>query len=169
MVNRKLFFSGIGIAAALVLAGPQAVPAGANTAGHHHDGFVAPVLRGVQIYKCTQQADGGYAFTQFNVRAKLKYGIRHSFVEPTAGPPQWVAPDGSAVTATVVTRTPNGEGNIPLLELAATQTGGPHGRLSRTVRILRLATKGGVAPAGTCTPDAVVEVPYQADYHFLSE
>jgi hypothetical protein len=166
MFNRKRIISGFAIAAGLILTG--AATAGATEARHGRD-FVAPVLRGVQIYKCTQQADGTFAFTQFDVRAKLKHRIRHSFVQTTTGPPQWIAPDGSAVTGAVVSRTPNGEGNIPLLELSATQIGRPHGRLSKTVRILRLNTKGGVAPAGTCAPDTIAKVPYEADYHFLSE
>jgi Protein of unknown function (DUF3455) len=131
------------------------------------DTLVAPVIRGVQIYQCTAKPDGTNGYTQFNVKAKLKYGIDHTFVEDTAGPPQWVARDGSAVTAKKVSETPNGEGNIPELELAPTQSGKPNGLLAGTTKILRLNTKGGVAPAGDCYPDDVKEVPYQADYHFI--
>src|SRR5262249_44014132 len=103
------------------------------------------------------------------VRATLRFGIHHSFVQTTAGPPQWVAPDGSSITGARVSSTPNGDGNIPELELAATQTGRAHGLLSRTVRVLRLNTRGGVAPAGSCTPDSIAEVPYRADSHSLSQ
>ncbi len=130
--------------------------------------FTASVLDGVQIYACTKQADGTYAFTQHDVRARLRYGIRHSFVTPDAGPPQWVAPDGSAVTGKVLTKTPHGTGNIPELELAATPSG--TGLLSRVSEVLRLNTVGGVAPSGACDPAArpTAEVPYRADYLFLS-
>ena len=116
MFNRRLLVSGLAVAAGLVVAG--AGTAGATEARHRGD-IVAPVLQGVQIYKCTQQADGSFAYTSFNVRAKLKFGIRHSFVQDVSGPPQWVAPDGSAVTGTRISSTPNGEGNIPLLEFTA--------------------------------------------------
>jgi hypothetical protein len=120
----------------------------------------------VQIYECTNQANGGTAFTQLDVRATLRGGIQHSFVAPTSGPPQWVARDGSAVTGSVVTKTPNGDGNIALLELNATQSGAPSGLLSGVTRISRLNTRGGVAPAGACNLGDRAEVPYGADYVF---
>jgi hypothetical protein len=130
---------------------------------------VAPVIRGVQIYKCTEQPDGTFAFTQYGVEATLKYGIRHSYVTPASGPPQWVARDGSSVTGARVSSTPNGEGNIPELELKATQTGKSKGLLAKTVTILRLNTEGGVAPSGSCLEGALARVPYKADYHFVPE
>ena len=135
-----------------------------------HRVFTASVLDGVQIYACTRQTDGSYAFTQHNVRATLQYGIHHSFVTPDAGPPQWQAWDGSAVTGKVAEKVPHGTGNIPELDLTATQSGRPAGLLSRVTEILRLNTVGGVAPAGTCDPQTrpTAEVPYRADYLFLS-
>jgi hypothetical protein len=133
----------------------------------HPRALTADVLRGSQIYACTQQPAGGYAFTQFGVTAKLRRAIDHSFVAPASGPPQWIAPDGSAVRGAVVTRTPNGEGNIPELVLDATQSGTGTGLLAHTTQILRLNTTGGVAPAGTCEPGSQVQVAYGADYLFL--
>ncbi|MEU1160028.1 CHRD domain-containing protein [Streptomyces sp. NPDC005921] len=130
-------------------------------------GFQASVVTGKQIYECKPAADGGYAFAQRDVSAKLGGGIRHSFVAPNSGTPQWIAPDGSAVTGAVLTKTPNGDGNIPELDLKATRSGKKHGLLAHTGEILRLNTVGGVAPTGTCTPGAVVGVPYQADYVFV--
>ncbi|MET9081452.1 CHRD domain-containing protein [Streptomyces sp. NPDC004237] len=130
-------------------------------------GFQASVVTGKQIYECKPAADGGYAFAQRDVSAKLGGGIRHSFVAPNSGIPQWIAPDGSAVTGAVLTRTPNGDGNIPELDLKATRSDKKHGLLAHTGEILRLNTVGGVAPAGTCAPGAVVGVPYQADYVFV--
>jgi hypothetical protein len=129
-----------------------------------------PVLHGSQIYACTAQADGSFAFTQHDVDAHLGGGIHHTFVQPVAGPPQWQAPDGSAVTGTVVTKNANGAGNIAELNLDATQIGNSTGLLARAVEVLRLNTAGGVAPAGTCDPQAtpIVSVPYQADYVFIN-
>ncbi|MEU0966611.1 CHRD domain-containing protein [Streptomyces sp. NPDC005917] len=130
-------------------------------------GFQASVVTGKQIYECKPATGGGYAFAQRDVSAKLDFGIRHSYVAPNSGTPQWVAPDGSAVTGTVLTKTANGDGNIPELDLKATQSGKKHGLLAHTGEVLRLNTVGGVAPAGSCTPGAVVGVPYQADYVFV--
>ena len=128
------------------------------------------VVRGSQIYACTAQADGSFAFTQHDVDAHLSGGIHHTFVQPAAGPPQWQAPDGSAVTGTVVTKNANGAGNIAELNLDATQIGNSTGLLAHAVEVLRLNTLGGVAPAGTCDPQAtpVASVPYQADYVFIN-
>ena len=76
-----------------------------------------------------QQPDGSFAFTQHDVEARLDGGIHHTFVQPDAGPPQWQAPDGSAVTGKVVTKNANGDGNIAELNLDATQIGNSTGLL----------------------------------------
>ncbi|MER6947942.1 CHRD domain-containing protein [Nonomuraea sp. NPDC000554] len=133
----------------------------------HPRAMTADVLRGEQIYSCAEQPGGGYAFTQYGVSAELRRGIAHSFVTPAAGPPQWIAPDGSAVRGKVVTKTPNGDRNIPELVLDATQSGSRGGLLAGATQILRLNTAGGVAPAGSCKPGAKAKVPYKADYLFL--
>jgi hypothetical protein len=131
------------------------------------DNVQASVIKGKQIYECKPVEGGGYAFAQRDVRAVLGGGIAHSFVQPNSGTPQWIAPDGSAVTGAVLARTPNGDGNIPELDLKATQSGRHHGLLAGTAEILRLNTVGGVAPAGSCSPGAIVGVSYHADYVFL--
>ncbi|WP_307676652.1 CHRD domain-containing protein [Streptomyces sp. V4I2] len=131
------------------------------------DNFQASVLKGEQIYECKPVEAGGYAFAQRDVSAVLGTGIAHSFVAPNSGTPQWIAPDRSAVTGAVISRTPNGAGNIPELDIKATQSGKHHGLFAGTVEILRLNTVGGVAPAGSCTAGTIVGVPYQADYVFL--
>ncbi|MEV0319958.1 CHRD domain-containing protein [Streptomyces sp. NPDC050658] len=133
------------------------------------DGFQASVIRGEQIYECKKADDGSgkFAFAQRDVRARLGGNIAHSFTAPGSGTPQWIAPDGSAVTGKLISRTPNGTANIPELDLAATQSGKPRGLLAETVEILRLNTVGGVAPAGDCEPGAIAKVPYKADYVFV--
>jgi hypothetical protein len=131
------------------------------------DNFQASVVKGQQIYECKPAGGGGYAFAQRDVSAVLGGGIRHSFVAPNSGTPQWIARDGSAVTGALVSKTPNGDGNIPELDLKATRSGKHHGLLADTAEILRLNTVGGVAPAGSCTPGAIVGVPYKADYVFI--
>ncbi|GAA5003855.1 CHRD domain-containing protein [Streptomyces siamensis] len=131
------------------------------------DNFQASVVRGRQIYECKTAEDGGRAFVQRDVSARLGGHIAHSFVRPGSGTPQWVAPDGSAVTGALISKTPNGDKNIPELDLKATGSGKHRGLLAGTQEILRLNTVGGVAPAGSCTPGTVVGVPYQADYVFV--
>ncbi|HET6859805.1 MAG TPA: CHRD domain-containing protein [Streptomyces sp.] len=128
--------------------------------------FQAPVLKGRQIYECKKGTDGKFSFQQRDVAAVLAGGIAHTFVKPNSGTPQWIAPDLSAVTGAVISRTPNGD-NIPELDLKATQSGAKHGLFSRTSEILRLNTVGGVAPAGSCAEGALAAVPYQADYVFV--
>ncbi|WP_244188090.1 CHRD domain-containing protein [Streptomyces regalis] len=132
------------------------------------DNFQASVVEGKQIYECKPAEGGGYAFAQRDVSAILGGRIAHSFVAPNSGTPQWTARDGSAVTGAVLSRTPNGDGNIPELDLRATRSGKHHGLLADAAEILRLNTVGGVAPTGSCTPGAVVGVPYQADYVFIN-
>ncbi|MFE5869533.1 CHRD domain-containing protein [Streptomyces roseifaciens] len=129
----------------------------------------ASVVEGRQIYACTRQDGGGFAFAQEGVSATLAGNIAHSFVRP-GGDPQWIAPDRSAVTGKVVTKTPNGDGNIPELGLRATPAGARTGVLASTTEILRLNTRGGVAPAGPCDPQRQPKaaVPYRADYVFIA-
>jgi hypothetical protein len=128
------------------------------------------VVFGSQIYACTAQNDGTFAFAQHDVDAHLTGDIHHTFVRPLAGTPQWQAPDGSAVTGKVVTKNANGADNIAELNLDATQIGTPAGLLGHVVEVLRLNTHGGVAPAGPCDPQAtpIVNVPYGADYVFIN-
>jgi hypothetical protein len=129
------------------------------------------VVLGSQIYACTPQLDGSFAFSQHDVDAHLTGGIHHTFVQHgPAGPPQWQAPDGSAVTGALVTKNANGAGNIAELNLNATQTGAAAGLLAHVVEVLRLNTVGGVAPAGSCDPQATptAHVPYHADYVFIN-
>lgn len=133
-------------------------------------GLQESVVLGSQVYACTLQLDGSFAFTQHDVDAHLTGGIHHTFVRPLAGTPQWQAPDGSAVSGKVVARNANGAGNIAELNLDATQIGASTGLLANVVEVLRLNTVGGVAPTGSCDPQAtpIVNVPYQADYIFIN-
>ncbi|MFH8487958.1 CHRD domain-containing protein [Streptomyces longisporoflavus] len=136
---------------------------------HAAAGFQASVIKGEQIYECKKTDDGSgkSAFAQRDVRARLGGNIAHDFVAPNSGTPRWTAPDRSQVTGKLISRTPNGDTNIPELDLEATQTGKPYGLLARTAEILRLNTVGGVAPAGDCEPGAIAKVPYKADYVFV--
>ncbi|MEV5528980.1 CHRD domain-containing protein [Streptomyces prunicolor] len=147
------------------------LPSGIDLPNTIRNSSVSGVVKGAQVYACTKQADGSYAFTQDNVDATLQGDIQHSFAKAgPAGPPQWIAKDGSSVTGSVVNKFDNGEGNVPQLILKANQTGKDEGLLARTNVVLRLNTHGGVAPAGTCDPAEKPEarVAYTADYLFLA-
>ncbi|MEV7139952.1 CHRD domain-containing protein [Streptomyces tauricus] len=135
---------------------------------HALNNFQASVIKGKQIYECKKSADGTTAFAQRDVSAVLGGPIAHSFVKPDSGTPQWIAADRSAVTGAVISKTPNGDRNIPELDLRATQSGKHRGLLAGTAEILRLNTVGGVAPAGSCEVGAIVGVPYGADYVFVN-
>ncbi|MBT2506428.1 CHRD domain-containing protein [Streptomyces sp. ISL-98] len=134
---------------------------------HALNNFQAPVVKGKQIYECKKGTDGKRSFQQRDVRAVLAGHISHSFVKPNSGTPQWVARDHSAVTGSLISKSPNGDGNIPELDLQAKQSGKKHGLFAHTTEILRLNTVGGVAPAGSCKTGSIEAVPYQADYVFI--
>ncbi|MGW5865857.1 CHRD domain-containing protein [Streptomyces sp. NPDC055239] len=146
---------------------------------HAAANFQASVIQGKQIYECKKVEDDPgksgsgksgsekFDFALRDVRARLGGGIAHDFVAPNSGIPRWTAHDRSQVTGKLISKTPNGDKNIPELDLAATQTGKRHGLLAGTAEILRLNTVGGVAPAGHCKPGAIAKVPYKADYVFV--
>ncbi|WP_327325434.1 CHRD domain-containing protein [Streptomyces sp. NBC_01210] len=133
------------------------------------DNVQASVVKGKQIYECKKGDDGKLSFQQRDVRAVLGGHIAHSFTAPNSGTPQWIAPDHSAVTGKLISKTPNGDKNIAELDLQATQSGKKRGLLANTQEIFRLNTVGGVALAGSCGQGAIVGVPYGADYVFIQK
>jgi hypothetical protein len=150
----------------------QLFRSGNDAAAFDTANFVASVEKGEQIYACTKGEDGKFAFTQHNVSATLQGNVAHSFVKDgPAGPPQWVARDGSSVSGKLISKTPNGADNIAELDLDLTQTGKDSGKFANAVEVLRLNTVGGVAPAGSCDPKSqpIAKVPYGADYFFITK
>lgn len=145
---------------------PQVPAAIAVPEGHKL--FLIGHAVGVQIYSCTS-APTGFAWTFVAPRANL-YDDQGNLLATHFAGPTWEAKDGSAVAGGVVDRAP-AQGTIPwlLLETAPTPSG-KNGRLARTTYIQRIATTGGLAPAGaTCnaeTAGTTAEVPYTADYTF---
>ena len=119
--------------------------------------------KGVQIYECR---DSKWAFVAPDAelfdRAGKKIGTHY------AGP-HWQATDGSKVVATVKSRADApAPGAIPWLLLGAKSVG-PEGAFSKVTSIQRVATVGGVAPAGACSqPGERASVRYSADYYFFT-
>jgi Protein of unknown function (DUF3455) len=116
------------------------------------------VERGSQVYTCTS---GTWALLE--PAAVLRSG--NTLLLHTKGP-QWISPtDGSAVQGAVVTSVPRTNA-VPELLLKSTANRGT-GLLRSVDFIQRLDTKGGVAPAGSCTNGAQVAVAYTAEYRFF--
>jgi hypothetical protein len=81
--------------------------------------------------------------------------------------PTWVSlDDGSAVDGTLVASAAVPDA-IPELLLKATANRGD-GIFGAVTYVQRLHTRGGVAPAGPCTPGSRVSVPYSALYAFYA-
>ncbi|GAA4668714.1 MULTISPECIES: DUF3455 domain-containing protein [Amycolatopsis] len=121
--------------------------------------LAAHVEQGAQVYTCSAGA-----WTLLEPAAVLRSGS--TVVLHTKGP-QWISPaDGSAVTGSAVANVPV-EGAVPQLLLKATANRGT-GLFGSVDYIQRLATRGGVAPAGQCTDGALQAVPYSAEYRFYS-
>jgi len=118
--------------------------------------------KGVQIYECR---NGNWAFVAPDAelfdRAGKKIG-RHY-----AGP-HWEAADGSRIVGAVKERADAPvSGAIPWLLLSA-KSAGKEGAFSKVTSIQRVATTGGVAPAGNCSqPGSQARVAYTADYYFF--
>ena len=124
--------------------------------------------KGDQIYECRTQKDGSIGWAFVAPDAELFDGTRKKIGTHYAGP-HWEAADGSKVIATVKQRADApAAGNIPWLLLEAKSVG-KDGAFSKVTSIQRLATVGGVAPAGACTLAGTrARVPYTADYYFFT-
>ena len=171
MISRTLILSSI-VAAALPayaagLAAPSGISPELRAPAGEQPAFVLKAA-GVQIYTCRASPDG--------------YEHKWSFVAPEAtlmedgatvghhgaGPAWESMTDKSATKGAAKQKQDGGAGNIAWLLLAATPNGN-EGRFAGVTSVQRVATKGGVEPAGGC--DAAhagqeVKVPYTADYYF---
>jgi uncharacterized protein DUF3455 len=150
----------------------SAAPAGAGPESSRHDGadqrqvpvairvpdgnkrIAVMAAKGVQTYQCTNAA---WVFVQPD--AILDNQVLHS-----KGPVWTSVRDGSSVTAAAVANSPV-DGAIPQLLLQANGHRAP-GLLGTVTFVQRLTTRGGTAPAGSCTEGVTASVPYTATYTF---
>ncbi|WP_410606314.1 DUF3455 domain-containing protein [Amycolatopsis sp. lyj-109] len=113
---------------------------------------------GVQIYGCTNGT-----WTLIQPAAVLS---RHG--KPVAlhskGPVWTSIVDGSTVGAAAAATSPRKDAIPEVLLKANLNTG--DGLFGKVTYVQRLNTRGGVAPAGTCTAGAQTAVRYSADYAF---
>ena len=120
---------------------------------------------GVQIYQC-----GNGAWSLLEPAAQLAGVAVPGGAFCTAihfrGPSWESTQDRSRVQASPIASQPVA-GAIPELLLKATSNRGD-GTFGRVSYIQRLATKGGVAPAGACADGQTIAVPYSATYRFFA-
>jgi hypothetical protein len=121
------------------------------------------VATGVQIYECR---DSKWLFVA--PEAELWDARGRKIGSHYAGP-HWELADGSKVLATVKARADApAAGAIPWLLLNAKSVGA-EGAFSKVTSIQRVATHGGVAPAGGCSqPGEEARIYYTADYYFFT-
>jgi cytoskeletal protein RodZ len=145
-------------AAAAMAAPPELVPPAGNVL---NSVFAA---RGVQVYECRATA-----WSLLEPAATLVGSTVRPFRPASAvhfrGPSWQSAEDGSLVEAKPFANVPS-PGTIPQLLVQAKLNRGA-GIFGQVTFIQRLATSGGVAPAGSCTDGATVAVPYRAVYRFF--
>ncbi len=181
----KTIFRSLGVAACVgvLAASGVGVSASAATAPQTDGGMVAEsavppnlvppagnslsaafVASGVQVYRCTA---GAWAFVEpaASLTGWAK-GTRSAQTTIHFRGPSWESTvDGSLVEARAIANSPVA-GSIPQLLLQATTNRGD-GVFGRVTYIQRLATDGGVAPAGTCVEGATTGVRYRAVYRFF--
>jgi hypothetical protein len=119
--------------------------------------------RGVQVYQCTA---GAWVFVEPAANL-VGHGPGRSRIQTAVhykGPTWESTTDGSLVQGTTIASSPV-SGSIPQLLLKATANRGT-GIFGRVTYINRLDTRGGAAPAGSCTSGQTTGVPYTAQYLF---
>ena len=119
--------------------------------------------KGVQIYECR---DGKWVFVAPDAELFDRAGKR---IGSHYAGPHWESSDGSKIVGAVKQRAKApGVGDIPWLLLGAKSVGS-EGAFSKVTSIQRVATVGGVAPAGACLqPGTQARIAYTADYYFFS-
>jgi Protein of unknown function (DUF3455) len=138
--------------------GQAGIPAALEVPAGNHLVVSLHVIQGVQVYACTH---GAWTFQEPDADMGVS---NRPIVLYTAGP-EWVSTvDGSAVWGMPLASA-NRTGTIPELLVKAVKTRG-QGLFGSVDYIQRLNTYGGLAPAGTCTDDALTASQYLATENF---
>ncbi|GHB27522.1 DUF3455 domain-containing protein [Salinicola rhizosphaerae] len=119
-------------------------------------------------YAC-EMKDGDYAWVFKGPDAKLNDSDGNQVGSYYGPPATWESSDGSKITGTQIGTADGGEGNIPLQLVEANPAEG-EGHMSGVTYVQRLETRGGVAPASSCSADNAGDsevVEYQANYNFF--
>jgi hypothetical protein len=121
---------------------------------------------GVQVYTC---ANGAWALTEpaASLTGIGLNPVRRATAIHFRGPSWESDQDGSLIEGTSPVSAPSATPySIPQLLITAKVTRGP-GIFGSVTYVQRLATVGGVAPAGGCQGDARTATPYRAVYRFF--
>jgi hypothetical protein len=121
--------------------------------------------KGVQVYRC---AAGAWVFVEpaANLVGWTKSPPSFATAVHFRGPSWESTDDGSLVEAKAIASSPV-TGSIPQLLLQSTSNRGD-GVFGHVSYLQRLATRGGAAPAGTCTEGQTTGVRYAAEYRFYT-
>ena len=122
---------------------------------------------GAQIYTCGISKGGGTWV--FKAPDALLLDTEKKQIGTHYAGPTWEALAGGKVVGAVKASAPGGAGNIPWLLLDVKARDGA-GLFTDAKAILRIDTKGGVAPTDACEQAQLgqeVRVPYTATYVFL--
>ena len=159
--------------AALMLAGPVAGPAAAQTslpaaiAAPGESVVLTVHAVGLQLYECKPGADGKLAWTFIAPQATLTAGDK--VVGKHGAGPSWELTDGSGITAKAAANAPGAtENDVAWLRLEVASHKGT-GQLSDVTTVQRINTVGGVLKGACDRENAGRGMPYSADYVFLKK
>jgi hypothetical protein len=127
--------------------------------------------RGVQIYRCTQQAST-YTWVFQSPEATLYNPATREQTGTHSAGPTWTWNDRSSITGKVLQKSPSPDpASVPWLLLAATPAGTVTGSLTPIKLVRRSDTHGGNAPPTGCDAthaNTILRVPYTATYTFYT-
>jgi Protein of unknown function (DUF3455) len=159
---------------ALVLAAAatacSSIPSNLNPGPYESLAMTVPA-KGVQIYECRANKEGGYGWTFVAPEAELFDASGYVAIGKHYGGPHWEAADGSKIVGKVRERADAPAADAIAWLLLEAKSVGPEGSFSNISSIQRVNTSGGAAPKDGCSQATVgrpAHVPYTADYHFFS-
>lgn len=131
--------------------------------------FLEAPAKGVQVYTCSKDNSGKWAWTLKAPDARLFDSHKKPIGKHYAGP-TWEGKDGGKIVGAAKGSAPAPSGKaIPWLLLDVKSHEGT-GRLTDAKAVLRVSTAGGLAPAQGCDEahaNKETRVPYTATYLFL--
>jgi hypothetical protein len=130
--------------------------------------YLETAATGVQIYTCGKNDAGAWTWVFKAPEAALFDKDKTQIGKHYAGP-TWEGMQGGKIVAAAKANAPGGAGSIPWLLLEVKSSEGSS-VFTQAKGVLRIATKGGVAPAQGCDDShsgQEARVPYTATYVFL--
>jgi hypothetical protein len=135
----------------------------------------AYAAQGTQIYTCQASGTGDattYAWSTASVPDATLYDATCTIAATHYAGPHWRANDGSIILGTKVRGVASATASsVQQLLLSTVPDTGSAGIFSPVTAVQRLHTVAGIAPATGCDAvhlNAMVAVPYTADYYFYS-